>query len=81
MSIVTTLIVPATLRDTCAQLCAALAGPAGDGVAEATYRKIEAETMQRGYSGLFRDVDVETEMAKRRKDAAEWVLDNKDRLI
>lgn len=28
----TTLIVPAALRDTCAQLCAALAGPAGDGM-------------------------------------------------
>lgn len=49
------------------------------GVAEASYRKIEAEVMQRGYSGLFRGVDVETEMAKRRKKAADWVRENRSR--
>lgn len=49
------------------------------GVAEATYRKAEAERMQAGYSGLFDGQPVERELAKRRSKAREWVRDNKDR--
>lgn len=49
------------------------------GVDEATYRKIESSAMQRGYGGLFKGVDVETEMARLRSDAARWVRDNRGR--
>lgn len=49
------------------------------GVAEATYRKAEAERMQAGYSGLFQGQPVEHELAARRSKAREWVAGNRER--
>ena len=49
------------------------------GITESTYRRIEAETMQRGYGGIFKGVDVETEMAKLSGKARAWVVENKGR--
>lgn len=49
------------------------------GVAEATYRKAEAERMQAGYSGLFENQPVERELAARRSKAREWVANNRER--
>lgn len=49
------------------------------GVAEATYRKAEAERMQAGYSGIFEGQPVERELAARRDKARKWVRENRER--
>jgi hypothetical protein len=49
------------------------------GVAEGSFRKTEAHSMSWAYPELFGGVDVESELAKRRSKAREWVRDNKER--